>query len=68
MGSQSVGSRSGDDDINFETDKIGCEIKIAIVSTFCITVLEADVLALDPSAFAQTQPECLVPDHGIGKR
>jgi hypothetical protein len=31
-------------------------------------VLDADVLTLDPSEVAETEPECLVPKRGIGRR
>ena len=68
LGSQSIGSNGSDDDVNLETDEIGCEVREAIASTLRIAVLDADVLSLDPSEVAETEPECLVPERGIGRR
>jgi hypothetical protein len=68
LGSQSSGSSGSDDDLNLETEEIGCEVREAIVSTLRKAVLDADVLALDPSEVAETEPERLVPEHGIGRR
>jgi hypothetical protein len=68
LGSQSIGGSSSDDDVNLETDEIGCKLREAIASTLSIAVLDADVLALDPSEVAETEPECLVPERGIGRR
>jgi len=68
LGSHSSGSTGSDDDVNLETDEIGCEVREAIGSTLRIAVLDADVLSLDPSAVAETEPECLVPGRGIGRR
>jgi hypothetical protein len=68
MGSQSSGSNGSDDDVNLETDEIDCEVRDAIASPLRIAVLDADVLALDPSEVAETEPECLVPERGIGRR
>jgi len=48
--------------------EIGCEVREAIVSALRIAVLEADVLALGPSEVAETYPECLVRERGIGRR
>ena len=55
FGSQSIGSSRSDDDVNLETDEIGCEVREAIVSTLRIAVLDDDVLSLDPSEVAQTR-------------
>ena len=68
FGSQSIGSKGSDDDVNLETDEIGCEVREAIASTLRIAVLDADVLSLDPSEVAETLPECLVPERGSGRR
>ena len=68
FGSQSIGSSGSDDDVNLETDEIGREVREAIVSTLRIAVLDADVLSLDPSEVAETEPECLVPERGSGRR
>ena len=57
-----------DDDVNLETDEIGCEVREAIAPALRIAVLDADVLALEPSEVAQALPECLVPERGIGRR
>jgi hypothetical protein len=68
LGSQSIGSSGSDDDVNLETDEIGREVREAIASALRIAVLGADVLSLDPSEVAETQPECLIPERGIGRR
>jgi hypothetical protein len=68
LGSQSNGSSGNDDDVNLEANEIGCEVREAIGSTLRIAVLDADVLSLDPSEVAETEPECLVPERGIGRR
>jgi hypothetical protein len=68
LGSQRSVIRRTDDDVNLETDEIGCEAREAIASTLRMAVLDADVLALDPSEVAQTEPECLVPERAIGRR
>jgi hypothetical protein len=68
LGSQGSGSNGSDDDVNLETDKIGCEVREAIVSALRIAVLDADVLSFNPSEVAETEPECLVPERGIGRR
>jgi hypothetical protein len=48
FGSLAIGSSGSDDDVNLETDEIGCEGREAIESTFRIPVLDADVLSLSP--------------------
>jgi hypothetical protein len=68
MGSLSIGKNADNDDVNLETDEIGCEVREAITSTLRIAVLDVDVLSLDPSEVAKTQPECLIPERGIGRR
>jgi len=68
LGSQSIGSDGSDDDVNLEKDEIGCEVREAIALTLRISVLNADVLPLNPSEVAETLPECLVPECGIGRR
>jgi hypothetical protein len=60
LGSQSIGSGGRDDDVNLEMDEIGREVREAIVSALRIAVLDADVLSLDPTEVAETEPECLV--------
>jgi len=68
LGSQSIGNTGSDDDVNLETDEIGCKLRETIAPALRIAVLDADVLALDPSEVAETQPEYLVPERGIGRR
>jgi hypothetical protein len=68
LGSQSIGSDGSDDDVNLETDEIGGEVWEAIGSTLRIAVLDADVLSLNPSEVAESEPECLVQGRGIGRR
>jgi len=68
LGSQSIGRKGSDDDVNLEMDEIGCEVREAIASPLRMAVLDADVLSLDPPEVAETQPECLVPVGGIGRR
>jgi hypothetical protein len=68
LGGQSIGDNISDDDVDLETDEIGCEVREAIASTLGIAGLEADVLALDPSEVAKTEPERLVPERDIGRR
>jgi len=68
LSSHCSGSSGSDDDVNLETDEIGCEVSEAIASTLRIAVLDADVLSLDPSAVAETEPEYLVEGRGIGRR
>ncbi len=60
FGSQRSGTSGSDDDINLETDEIGCEVREAITTTLRIAVLDGDVLALDPSEVAEPLTECLV--------
>jgi hypothetical protein len=54
LGSQSIGKSGSNDDVKLETDEIGCEVREANDSTLRIAVLDADVLALDPSEVAET--------------
>jgi hypothetical protein len=54
LGGQSIASNGSDDNVNLETDEIGCEVREAIASTLRIAVLDADVLSLDPSEVAET--------------
>ena len=68
FGSQSIGTTGSDDDVNLETDEIGREVGKAIASTLRISILNADVLSLNPSEVAETLPECLVPVRGSGRR
>ena len=68
MGSLSIAKNAGYDDVNLETDEIGCKVREAIAFTLRIAVLDADVLSLDPSEVAETQPERLMPGRGIGRR
>ena len=68
FGSQNIGVDGSDDDVNLETDEIGCEVREAIAPALRVAVLDADVLSLDPSEVAETEPECLVPERGIGRR
>jgi hypothetical protein len=68
LGSQSSGSSGSNDDVNLQTDEIGCKLRKAIASTLRIEVLDADVLSLDPSEVAETLTKCLVPERGIGRR
>ncbi len=68
LGSQSIGSTGCDDHVDLETDEIGCEVREAIVFTLRIAVLDVDVLALDPAVVSETEPECLVPGRGDGRR
>ena len=64
----SIARNGSDDEVNLETDQIGCEVRKAIVSPLRIPVLDADVLSLNPSEVTQTLPECLVPEAGLGRR
>jgi hypothetical protein len=66
--SQSFGSNGSDNDVNLKTDEISGESREAIASPLRISVLNADVLSLNPSEFEETLPECLVPERGIGRR
>jgi hypothetical protein len=68
FGNQSIGGKASDDDVNLETDKIGGEVREAIASTLRIAVLDADILSFNPSEVAETLPEGLVPERGIGRR
>ncbi len=67
-GSHSLGSRGTDDKVNLETYEIGCENRERIATTLRIAIFDADILALNPPEVAQTQPECLVPERGNGRR
>ncbi len=49
LGCQSVGSYGSDDDVNLEADEIGGEVREAIDSTLCVSVLNADDFAPQPS-------------------
>jgi hypothetical protein len=68
LGSPRISRNGCDDDVNLQTDEIGCKVREAIASTLRIAVLEADVLSFNPSEVAETEPECLVPECGIGRR
>jgi hypothetical protein len=68
LGSQSSGTTGSDDDFNLETDEISGEVREAIASTLRIAVLNADVLALDPSEVAKSEQECLPHGRGNGRR
>src|SRR4029453_7917658 len=65
LGSQGIRIKGCDDNVWLETDEIGGEIREALDSTLCITVLNPDVLALNPSEVGETLSECLVPDRNI---
>ena len=67
LGSQSIGINGSDDDVDLEPDEIGCEVRQAILSALRISVLNADVLSLNPSEITETLPECLVPGRGRGR-
>ena len=57
-----------DDDIDLETDEIGCELREAIPFTLRVPVLNADVFSLHPSEVPEAFPERLVPARGSGRR
>jgi hypothetical protein len=50
----SGGGKGGNDDVNLETDEIGCEVREAIVLPLRIAVIDADVLSFNPSVVAET--------------
>src|SRR5262249_19299905 len=59
FGSESIGSNRSHNDVNFETDEIGCEVREPLIPTLRISILDADVPSLNPSEIAETLPECL---------
>ena len=61
------GNRSNDD-VDFEANEIGREIGETVGSPLCISVLDHDVLPLDPSEIAESLPKCLVPERIGGRR
>jgi hypothetical protein len=56
--------RGRDDDVHLEPDQLGCEIRQAVEAALRGSVLDDDVLALDPPELAQPLPERLE-DAGI---
>ena len=48
------GVRRRYDDVHLEPDQLGCEIRQPVESTLRPSILDNDILALDPSEFAQS--------------
>ncbi len=68
LSNQSIRINGSDEEVNLETDEISREVRKAIAPTLRIAVLDADVLALDPSEVAEPQSECLLPRSAHGRR
>src|ERR1700694_1101386 len=68
FGCESVRRNGSHDNINVQADEIDREVREYVGSLLRISVLNADVLSLDPSEVAETLPERLVPKRGSGRR
>jgi hypothetical protein len=67
-GDQSVGSHGSDDDVNWQAYELGCKGREAVDSAFGVSVLNPDVLSVNPIVVAEALPKCLVPGRGIRGR
>src|SRR5216684_4954388 len=68
FGSQSIVGNGSDDDVNLETDQIGCELRQDVDFHLRISVFNDDVLSLNPSKVTEPFQECLVPERRVGAR
>jgi hypothetical protein len=66
--SQGIGGHRSHDHVDFETHEIGCEVGEAVQLTLGKSILDGDVLSLDPSEVAKTLPERLFRRHGGSAR
>jgi hypothetical protein len=67
VGCQSIGVSVSDNDVDVETDEISCEFRESVGSALRISILNGDVLSLNPAEVTQTLLECLVPNRGTGR-
>ncbi len=62
-----IAGAGGDDDVNFETDQLGCKVRQPFEFPFCISVLNDNVFSFDIAKLAQPLAKCFDPGRKEGR-
>ena len=62
-----IARAGGDDDVNFETDQLGCKVRQPFEFPFCISVLNDNVFSFDIAKLAQPLAKCFDPGRKEGR-